>query len=107
MAIPLPLPVVRTLRRMGQNVSLARRRRHISQEDLAGRIGASVNTVRRMESGYPGTALQHFVRALHVFGEIDKLDQLLDTSQDSVGLVLMNEQLPRRIRRKTRDSGAF
>lgn len=79
----------------------------MSQEDLAGRIGASVNTVRRLEDGYPGTALQHFVRALHVFGEIDKLDQLLDTPHDAIGLVLMDEKLPQRIRRNTRESGAF
>ena len=79
----------------------------MSQEDLAERIGASVNTVRRMEDGYPGTALQHFVRALHVFGEIEKLDHLLDTPQDSVGLVLMDEKLPQRIRRRTRENGAF
>ena len=107
MAIPLPLPVERSLRTLGQRVSLARRRRHLSQEDLAERIGASVNTVRRMEDGYPGTALQHFVRALHVFGEIEKLDHLLDTPQDLVGLVLMDEKLPQRIRRRTRESGAF
>jgi ribosome-binding protein aMBF1 (putative translation factor) len=104
---PLPLPVERTLRGLGQRVSLARRRRHLSQQDLAGRIGASVNTVRRMEDGYPGTALQHFARALQVFGELDKLDRLLDTAEDSVGLVLMDDKLPQRIRRRTRESGAF
>ena len=107
MSTPLPLPVERTLRRLGQSVSLARRRRHLSQEDLAGRIGASVNTVRRMEDGHPGTALQHFARALQVFGQLDKLDRLLDTSEDSVGLVLMDDELPKRIRRRTRESGAF
>lgn len=107
MTSPLPLPVERSLRRLGQSVSLARRRRHMSQEDLAERIAASINTVRRLEDGYPGIALQHFVRALHVFGEIDKLDHLLDTAQDSVGLVLMDEKLPQRIRRKTRGNGAF
>ena len=107
MATPLPLPVERSLRQLGQSVSLARRRRHLSQEDLAQRIGASVNTVRRMEDGHPGTALQHFARALQVFGELDKLGHLLDTPQDTVGLTLMNDQLPQRIRRRTRQSGAF
>ncbi len=105
----LPLPVVRALRRVGQNVSLARRRRHLSQESLAERIGASVNTVRRMEDGSPGTALQHYARALQVFGELSKLEGLLDTSQDSVGLSLMDEELPQRVRkpRRTPESGAF
>ena len=105
----LPLPVVRALRRVGQSVSLARRRRHMSQEALAERIGASVNTVRRMEDGHPGTALQHFARALQVFGELNKLESLLDTSQDSVGLTLMDEELPQRVRtiRRSPESGAF
>ncbi|MEB0137866.1 helix-turn-helix transcriptional regulator [Undibacterium sp. CCC2.1] len=106
---PVPLPVERALRRVGYNIGLARRRRQLSQEALAERIGTSVNTVRRMEDGQPGTALQHFVRALQVFGELDKFEQLMDTAQDSVGLSLMDENLPQRIRtpRRRREPGAF
>ncbi|OYU11140.1 MAG: transcriptional regulator [Comamonadaceae bacterium PBBC1] len=105
----LPLPVTRSLARLGQAMSLARRRRHFSQQDLAERIGASVTTVRRMEAGHPGTALVHFARAMQVFGELGQLDQLLDTPQDTIGLALMDEQLPQRVRksRKTPESGAF
>ena len=105
MKSPIPLPVDRSLRRFGRNVSLARRRRRMSQEDLAVRIGASVNTVRRLEDGFPGTALQHVARALQVFGELDKLDALLDTSQDAVGLALMDDKLPQRIRNPRQSQG--
>ena len=83
-----PLPVARSLTRLGQAISLARRRRYLTQEDLAQRIGASAHTVRRMEAGYPGTAMIHLARALQVFGELDKLNQLLDTPQDTIGLTL-------------------
>ncbi|MEY2617071.1 MAG: hypothetical protein RL522_73 [Pseudomonadota bacterium] len=108
-APPPPLPVVRSLNRLGQAISLARRRRHLTQQDLAERIATSANTVRRMEAGHPGTALMHIARALQVFGELDKLDQLLDTPQDTIGLTLMDEKLPQRVRksRKTPESGAF
>ena len=68
LSIP-PLPVARSLTRLGQAISLARRRRHLTQEDLAQRIGASTHTVRRMEAGHPGTAMIHLARALQVFGE--------------------------------------
>lgn len=104
-----PLPVVRSLTRLGQAVSLARRRRHLTQQDLAERIGTTANTVRRLEAGHPGTALVHFARALQVFGELNQLDQLLDTPQDTIGLTLMDEKLPQRVRksRKTPESGAF
>ena len=106
---PPPLPVTRSLTRLGQAISLARRRRHLTQDDLAQRIGASAHTVRRMEAGHPGTALVHFARVLQVFGELGQLDQLLDTPQDTIGLTLMDEQLPQRVRkpRKTSESGAF
>ncbi len=106
---PPPLPVSRCLARLGEGISLARRRRHLTQQDLAARIGSSANTVRRMEAGHPGIAMVLFARALQVFGELDKLEQILDTSQDTVGLVLMDAQLPQRIRksRSTPESGGF
>jgi ribosome-binding protein aMBF1 (putative translation factor) len=106
---PIPLPVERALTRLGHNISLARRRRRMSQQMLAERIGASLNTVRRMEEGCAGTALQYVARAMQVFGELDKLEALLDTPQDSVGLTLMDEALPQRIRarRRTPESGSF
>jgi transcriptional regulator with XRE-family HTH domain len=49
----------------------ARRRRHVTQKDLASRMGTRVNTLRRMEVGHPGLARVHFARALQLFGEID------------------------------------
>ena len=103
------MPVLRSLIRLGQAISLARRRRHLTQQDLAERIGTTANTVRRIEAGHPGTALVHFARALQVFGELNQLDQLLDTPQDTIGLTLMDEKLPQRVRksRKTPESGAF
>jgi transcriptional regulator with XRE-family HTH domain len=78
----------RSLARLGQAISMARRRRHFSQLDLAERIGASVTTIRRMETGHPGTALVHLVRTMQVFGELAQLDQLLDTPQDPIAVVV-------------------
>ena len=76
---------------------------------LAERIGASITTVRRMEEGSPSISLQHVARALHVFGELERLANLLDSAQDSVGLMLMDERLPLRVRapKPAKDSGAL
>jgi hypothetical protein len=43
---------------------------------------------------------------LQVFGELDKLDQILDLAHDPIGLVLSDQQLPQRVRppRKHTDS---
>ncbi|MCA3239170.1 MAG: helix-turn-helix transcriptional regulator [Curvibacter sp.] len=103
----MPLPVERTLLKLGQDLSLARRRRHISQASLAERIGASLNTVKRMEKGDPRVQLHIIARTLHVFGDLQRLSQLLDTSEDQIGLVLMDEQVPKRIRTRKTPGGAL
>ncbi|EOG9025643.1 multiprotein-bridging factor 1 family protein [Pseudomonas aeruginosa] len=105
--IPLPLPVERAIRKLGSDVALARRRRRISQASLAERIGASVSTVRRMEKGDARVPIHFFARVLHVFGEIQALAGLLDTTRDDIGLTLMDENLPKRVRSKRNTSGAL
>jgi hypothetical protein len=64
---------------------------------------------RHAPCGHPGTALIHLARSLQVFGELERLDRLLDTPNDTIGLVLMDERLPQRVRksRKTAESGSF
>jgi len=104
-----PLPVARALAKLGADISLARRRRHLSQSSLAERMGASVSTVRRMEQGDPRIPVHFIARALHVFGEIKSLENVLDTASDDIGLVLMDARLPKRIHSKKLDrtSGAL
>ena len=102
-----PPPVERAIRKLGNDISLARRRRHISQASLAERMGASLSTIRRMEKGDARVPIHFFARALHVFGEISALERLLDTAKDDIGLTLMDEQLPKRVRKKRNPSGAL
>lgn len=96
--VALPKPVERALRRLGQDISTARRMRRLSQEDLAQRIGASLSTVRRMEDGYPGTALHTFLRALQVLGRLEAVVQVTAMENDVLGMELVREQLPQRVR---------
>lgn len=106
--LPLPAPVDRAIRKLGRDISLARRRRRISQQSLAERIGSSLATVRRLEKGDPRIPLHYWARALYVFGQLERLNQLLDTAADALGLALMDERLPQRVRsrRQTGRSGA-
>jgi transcriptional regulator with XRE-family HTH domain len=105
----LPLPVSRALKKLGRDISFARRRRQMPQAMLAERIGASVMTVRRMEDGNHNISLRTLARTLHVFGELERLKQILDTSEDAIGLTLMDERLPQRVRtpKPRKDSGAL
>jgi ribosome-binding protein aMBF1 (putative translation factor) len=96
--VPLPRPVERALRNLGQDISAARRMRRFSQGELAQRIGASLSTVRRMEDGYPGTALHTFLRTLQVLGRLEDLVNVMSLENDDLGMELMREQLPQRVR---------
>lgn len=95
---PLPGPVARAIAKVGRDISLARRRRRLSQASLADRSGIGINTVRRLEKGEPSGSIAHLARILHVLGELERLEKLLDTGTDEVGLLMMDEDLPKRVR---------
>ncbi len=94
----IPPPVARALRQLGHDLSVARRTRRWTQEDLAQRMDTSVSTVRRMEDGNPGTALHTFLRALHVLGGLEDMVRIMALDQDTLGLELTRQQLPQRVR---------
>ncbi len=104
---PLPLPASRALLKLGQDLALLRRRRKYSQASLAERSGIGLNTLKRLEKGEPSGSLAHLARILCVLGEVQRLEQLLDTGADELGLLLMNEELPKRIRKKRQPKAAM
>ena len=106
MGYPLPNPAARALAKLGRDISLARRRRRLSQASLAERSGIGLNTLRRLEKGEPGGSIENLARVLHVLGEIERLEHLLDTGADTIGLVMMDEALPERVRPR-RSKGAM
>ena len=94
----MPHPVARALRQLGHDLSVARRTRRWTQQNLAQRMDTSVSTVRRMEDGSPGTALHTFLRALHVLGRLEDMVRIMALDQDTLGLELTQQQLPQRVR---------
>ncbi|MBK6351112.1 MAG: helix-turn-helix transcriptional regulator [Steroidobacteraceae bacterium] len=104
--LPLPLPARRAMTRLGEDLSRARRRRQLTQVSLAERSGVSPATIKRMESGDTRVSLEALARVLHVLGELPRLERLLDTAQDELGLMLMDQALPKRVRLR-QHSGAL
>lgn len=93
----MPHPVARALRKLGHDLSVARRTRRWTQQHLALRMDTSVS-IRRMEDGNPGTALHTFLRALHVFGRLEDMVKVMALDHDTLGLELTQQQLPQRVR---------
>ena len=88
------------LKRLGEDIRTARKRRNLSVEDFCARIGVTDKTLTRLERGDGGVRLEVFVAAFQALGEISRLDGLLDPKADDIGLVLDQGRLPERIRKR-------
>ncbi|TJW07133.1 MAG: hypothetical protein E5W82_24610 [Mesorhizobium sp.] len=95
----LPIPVRRALRKLGQDIRDARRRRRIPSAILAERASISRTTLVKVEKGEPGVSLGTYATVLFVLGLTDRLSTLADVRNDPRGLELEEEHLPKRIRR--------
>ena len=102
----LPLPVRRTLRKLGRDIREARLRRRIPAAIVAERASISRTTLFKLEQGDPGVAIGRFATVLFVLGIGDGLGEIADIRGDEHGLALDEERLPKRIRPKRRQGTA-
>lgn len=96
----LPLKLKRSLSKFGQDLALARRKRHLTTEMMAERTGVSRNTYLRVEKGDPTVSFATYAMALFVLGFGDIFADLIDASKDEIGLTMDQERLPKRVRVK-------
>lgn len=94
----LPIPVIRALNKLGQDINDARRRRRITIELMAERANLSRATVGKIERGDPSTSIGGYASVLFVLGMESRLNDLVDSSHDLIGRRLEDENLPQRIR---------
>jgi len=97
-----PIPVRRALRKLGQDIRDARRRRRIPVAIMAERASISRMTLNKVEKGEPGVSMGTYATVLFVLGMAERLADLADPKNDTVGLALEEEHLPQRIRRAHR-----
>jgi transcriptional regulator with XRE-family HTH domain len=84
----LPPLATEALRKLGENLALARVRRKESQRAWAKRIGVSIPTLIRMEKGEPAVAIGIYVTALWLLGRVQALPELADPEHDRGALEL-------------------
>ena len=96
--LTFPIPVGRALRKLGHDIKDARRRRRIPLAIAAQRASISKPTLIRVERGDPGVSIGSYAKVLFVMGMADRLSDLVDPRNDPVGLQLVEENLPQRIR---------
>lgn len=93
-----PIPVRRALRKLGQDIKDARRRRRITMSLLAERAGIARATLTKIEKGQGSVSMGAYACVLFVLGMLDRLSDLVDARYDERGLQLEEERLPQRVR---------
>ena len=85
------------LDQMGEQIRLARLRRHLSAELVAERAGLSRVTLSNIEKGSSSVAIGSYAAVLHALNGMDK-DLLLVAKDDELGRKLQDLELPTRRR---------
>jgi len=93
----LPVPVQRAVRKLGQDIRDARRRRRIPTAVMADRASISRTTLVKVEKGDPAVSLGIYAKVLFVLGMLDRLADLADVTTDRRGLEIEEDDLPERI----------
>ncbi len=93
-----PIPVRRALKKLGQDLRDARRRRRIPMRLAAERAGISRATLTKIEKGEEGVSICAYAKVLFILGMINRLADVVDQTKDTLGLDLETENLPQRIR---------
>lgn len=89
------------LKKMGEQIKMARLRRNLSTELVAERAGISRATLWAVEKGMPTVAIGTYAAVLHALGGMDK-DLELVAQDDEFGRRLQDMDLvtPKRAKRK-------
>lgn len=85
------------LEQLGEQIRLARLRRHLSSELVSERAGISRMTLSNIEKGSPSVAIGSYAAVLHALNGMDT-DLLLVAKDDELGRKLQDLELPARRR---------
>lgn len=96
----LPMQLRRSLAKFGHDLSVARRKRHLTVAMMAERTGLAKGTYLRIEKGDPSVAMGAYAMAMFVLGFGEVFSNLTDARRDEEGLLLDEERLPKRVRIK-------
>ncbi len=97
-AASLPPEVTDTLSRLGDHLRIARKRRHMTLEELSARMFVTRKTLARLEKGDAGVSLAVLASALWALGCEKDLLEIAHPEKDKVGIYRERQRLPKRVR---------
>jgi DNA-binding XRE family transcriptional regulator len=87
----MPRPITQNLELMGEQIMLARKRRHLTMQDIADRATVTRLTVSKVEHGDPSVALGIYARVLYALNLEN--DIKLIAGDDTLGRDLQDAEL--------------
>ena len=81
-----PQAVIQQIKRLAQNIVIARKRRKETQAQWAKRLGVSQPTMARIERGDPAVAMASYVMCMWLINPTAALSDLIAPSQDTMAL---------------------
>jgi transcriptional regulator with XRE-family HTH domain len=94
-----PYSVEQALKRVGNNLRLARVRRKLTIEEVAEKIGTGRRAVMDAESGKASTGAGVYAALLWVYDLLPPFEELADPLKDKEGIALASRRENRRARR--------
>lgn len=89
----MPRTVSQNLELMGEQIMLARKRRHLSMQDIADRATVTRLTVSKVEHGDPTVAMGIYARVLYALNLEDDIKQI--AANDTLGRDMQDAELKR------------
>ena len=80
-----PYPVEASLKRLGEDLKLARLRRNLTIEEVARKIGTGPRAVSDAESGKATTGIVVYAALLWAYDLISQLDEVAEPVRDAEG----------------------
>ena len=96
----IPIPVNKTLKKLGQDLRQARIKRNLTMALVEERAGITHVTLTNVEKGLPTVSIGTYAKVIFVLGLIDNLYNLIDSNRDIAGKIYDEENLPKRVRYK-------
>jgi DNA-binding XRE family transcriptional regulator len=94
----MPVRLLSTLKKLGRDLNVARRKRLLTEAMMAERIGVGRATYQRAERGDPRVAMGVYAMAMFVLGLSDRIGELVDPRSEVEALLFGDDVLPKRVR---------
>ena len=101
----LPRSARAALAKLGEDIAIARKKRRISTVSMAERAFVSRGTLYKVERGDPSVSMGVYAAVLAILGLADGLGAAADRRDDSLGLDIDEDRLPKKVqpRRKKKN----